>query len=129
MTKTMMSVAALLVAVSTSALASSEVWNVTEEGLGGVKTLQGTWIMNVDGSNKLSGHAEMQADNGNTFTYNVDGSINDSIYTVTIGKRTDGKNGCVWSGHSPAHADQKSHGLIGEVQCDGNVRFLVRAGF
>jgi hypothetical protein len=129
MTKTIMSLAALLVAVSTSALASSQIWNVTEEGLAGVKTSQGTWTMNVEGNNKLSGRAEMQLDNGSMLTYNIDGSIADSIYTVAIAKRTDGKNGCVWSGHSPAHTDQKSHGLIGEARCDGNVRFLVRAGF
>jgi hypothetical protein len=129
MIKLTLRTAAFLVAVSTSALASSQVWNVTEEGLTGVKSTQGTWAVSIDGNNKLSGSAKMQFDNGSTLTYNIDGSIADSVYTMNIAKRTDGKNGCVWSGHNPAHADQKSHGLIGEVQCDGNVRFMIRAGF
>ena len=71
----------------------------------------------------------MQFDNGSALAYNIDGSIAESVYTMNIAKRTDGKNGCVWSGRSPAHADEKSHGLIGEVKCDGNVRFMIRAGF
>ncbi len=129
MIKFTLSVAALLVAVTTSALANSQVWNVTEEGLSGVKSSQGAWTMNIDGNNKLSGSAEMQLDNGNTLAYKIDGSVANSVYTMNIDKRTDGKNGCVWSGHSPEHSDQKSHGLIGEVQCDGNVRFKIRAGF
>ena len=121
--------AAFLVAVSTPAMASSQVWNVTEEGLTGVKSSQGTWAVTIDGNNKLSGSANMQFDNGSALAYNIDGSFAESVYTMNIAKRTDGKNGCVWSGHSPAHADEKSHGLIGEVKCDGDVRFMIRAGF
>ena len=129
MIKLTLRTAAFLVAVSTPAFASSQVWNVTEEGLTGVKSSQGTWAVTIDGNNKLSGSANMQFDNGSALAYNIDGSIAESVYTMNIVKRTDGKNGCVWSGHSPAHADEKSHGLIGEVKCDGNVRFMIRAGF
>ncbi|MGC1859958.1 MAG: hypothetical protein WA733_02240 [Methylocystis sp.] len=129
MIKLTLRTAAFLVAVSTPAMASSQVWNVTEEGLTGVKSSQGTWAVTIDGNNKLSGSANMQFDNGSALAYNIDGSIAESVYTMNIVKRTDGKNGCVWSGHSPAHADEKSHGLIGEVKCDGNVRFMIRAGF
>jgi hypothetical protein len=129
MIKLTLSSAALLIAVTTSGLANSQVWNVTEEGLSGVKSSQGVWTVNIEGNNKLSGRAEMQLDNGNTRAYKLDGSIADSLYTMNIVDRTDGKSGCVWSGHSPAHSDQKSHGLIGEVLCNGNVRFMIRAAF
>lgn len=78
MIKLTLRTAAFLVAVSTSALASSQVWNVTEEGLTGVKSTQGTWAVSIDGNNKLSGSAKMQFDNGGTLTYNIDGSIADS---------------------------------------------------
>lgn len=121
--------AAILVAVSTSAMANSQIWNVTEEGVTGIKSGQGQWSVTVDGSNNLSGTASLHFDNGNTLTYELQGSKNESEYTVSMSKRTDGKNSCVWSGHSPANVDPKSHGLIGHVRCDGDVRFIIRAGF
>jgi hypothetical protein len=130
MTNLTLITAATLVAMSTSALASSPVWNVTEEGAsGGIKSAQGQWSVNVDNNNKISGSANLQSDKGAILTYTLDGSKNESVYTVNMSQRTDGKTGCVWSGHIPAGADMKSHGLIGEVHCDGKVGFTVKAGF
>jgi len=71
----------------------------------------------------------MQLTKGDELTYILDGSISDAVYTVNMSKRTDGKNGCVWTGQSPASADTKSHKLIGKVVCDGKVGFTIRAGF
>ena len=121
--------AVTLVAISTSALADSQVWNVTEEGTsGGIKSAQGQWTVNI-ADNKISGSANMQSDKGAILTYTLDGSKSESVYTVNMSNRTDGKTGCVWSGHIPAGVDMKSHGLIGEVHCDGKVGFTVKAGF
>jgi hypothetical protein len=128
MVKLTLSTAAFLVAVSTSAFAESKVWNVTEESAQGLKSAQGQWALTIDGS-KLSGTANMQFDNGNTLTYTVEGTVNASAYTVNMANRTDGKTGCVWSGHVPEGADMKSHGLIGKADCDGKVGFTIRAGF
>jgi hypothetical protein len=129
MIKLTLTSAAFLVAVSASALANSQVWNITEEGNSGIKSGQGQWTVTVDGNNKLSGSASLAFDNGKTLTYDLEGSKNESAYTVNMTKRTDGKSGCVWSGHSPANVDPKSHGLIGQVRCDGNTGFVIRAGF
>ena len=71
----------------------------------------------------------MQFDNGNTLTYSLEGTVNDAAYTVNMIKRTDGKKGCVLSGHVPEGANMSSHGLVGKVVCDGNVGFTVKAGF
>jgi hypothetical protein len=128
MTKLTLSTAAFLIAASTSALAESKVWNVTEESPQGLKSGQGQWLLTVDG-NRLSGNANMLYDNGNPLSYTVEGTVNDSVYTVTMNNRTDRKMGCVWSGHVPEGADMKSHGLIGKVECEGKVGFTIRAGF
>jgi hypothetical protein len=129
MIKPTIKLAMLFVAVATPALASSKVWNVTEESLAGVKGAQGQWFVNIDGDNKISGTANMQLDTGAVLTYTLDGSLKDSAYTVKLSGRTDGKNGCVWSGHVPEGDNMKSHGLIGKAACDGNVGFTIRAGF
>jgi hypothetical protein len=129
MIKLTLTTAATLVAISTSALASSQVWNVTEEGVSGIKNGQGQWSVVVDGNNKISGSANIQRDNGTFLTYTIEGSVKDSVYTVNMSNRTDGKTGCVWSGHSPENVDTKSHGLIGKVNCDGNVALVIKAGF
>ena len=71
----------------------------------------------------------MQSDKGDILTYTLDGSKSESVYTVNLVKRSDGKSGCVWSGHIPAGVDMKSHGPIGEVHCDGKVGFTIKAGF
>ena len=119
---------AILFALSAPALAASQNWNVTEENLSGVKSAQGTWTVKID-NNKILGGANMQHDNGAVLTYSLDGSVHDSVYTVNTINRSDEKKDCVWSGHSPAHDDQKSRGLIGEVRCDGKIAFTIRAGF
>jgi hypothetical protein len=93
------------------------------------KSAQGQWSVNIDNNNKISGSAILQSDKGAILTYTLDGLKNESVYTVNMSQRTDGKTGCVWSGHIPAGADMKSHGLIGEVHCDGKVGFTVKAGF
>jgi hypothetical protein len=129
MIKLTLRAAALFVAVSTPAFADSQFWNVTEEGAsGGIKSAQGQWSVTID-NNKLSGSANLQSDKGAVLTYTLDGSKSGSLYTVNMSKRTDGKAGCLWSGHIPAGIDMKSHGLIGEVHCDGKAGFTVRAGF
>lgn len=118
---------ATLVAFSTTAFAASQAWNVTEEAASGIKGAQGTWSVDADGD-KISGSATMQLANGNPLGYTLEGSVSGAVYTITLLNRTDGKKGCVWSGHTPPGAE-KSHGLIGEVVCDGNAKFLIRAGF
>lgn len=120
--------ATAFVALSAPALAASQVWNVTEESSSGIKKDQGKWSLNVDGG-KISGTADMQLDNGDTLTYKLEGSVEDAVYKVSMSDRTDGQAGCVWTGHSPAKVDAKSHGLIGEVLCNGKPGFVVRAGF
>jgi hypothetical protein len=129
MVKLALRTAAIIVAMSTSALAESQSWNITEEGESSIKSAQGTWAITIDANKKISGSATMQMMNGNDLSYSLDGSLSDAVYTVNMSKRTDGKSGCVWTGHSPASADGKSHGLIGKVLCDGKVGFTVRAGF
>jgi hypothetical protein len=119
---------ATLVAISTSALADSQVWNVTEEGASGIKSAQGQWTVNI-ADNKISGSANMQSDKGAVLTYTLDGSKSESVYAVNISNRTDGKTGCVWSGHIPAGVDMKSHGLIGEAHCEDKVGSLLKPVF
>jgi hypothetical protein len=121
-------IAAMLFAVATPASAGGKSWNVTEEGFSGIKGAQGEWAVNVDGD-KITGAANMQLATGATLTYTIDGSVKDSVYTVKLSNRTDGKNGCVWTGQAPAGDDAKTHGLIGKVACDGNAGFTIRAAF
>lgn len=110
------------------ASAASQNWNVTEESSSGVKAGQGVWSVNTDPEGKITGTAGLQLDNGNPLTYTIAGSAKDSIYTIEMSDRSDGKKGCVWNGHVPAGGD-KSHGLIGTAVCDGGVKLIVRAGF
>jgi hypothetical protein len=128
MSKPILPAVAALSALTVSAFAASVNWNITEEGLSGVKGGQGTWSVNTDGENKITGSANLQLDNGNLLTYTLSGSVKDGIYTITLANRSDGKKGCVWTGHIPAGAD-KSHGLIGQAVCDGDVKLIIRAGF
>lgn len=120
--------AALLVVMSTPTFAASQTWNVTEEGNTGIKAGQGTWTLTID-NNKISGTANMQLNNGNTLTYNVDGSKDGDIYTIAMSKRPDGKNDCVWTGHRPGAGGETSHGYIGKVVCGGGGGFTIRVGF
>jgi hypothetical protein len=117
----------VLAALCGSAYGASQNWNITEEGLSGVKGAQGTWSITND-ADKITGVANLQLDNGNPLTYKISGSVKDSIYTVELSDRSDGKKGCVWTGHIPKGED-KSHGLIGQAVCDGDVKLIIRAGF
>ncbi len=117
-------VAAMLV-LGGSALAANESWLVTEENVAGVKGAQGAWSMRVEGS-KVSGSAEMMTDKGAPLTYQVDGSVENGVYTLNITDRSDGKKGCVWSGHVPASSSSQKQGLIGYAECDG-AKLIIRA--
>jgi hypothetical protein len=129
MNKVTLSTLALVVALSTSAFASGLTWNVTEENSAGIKSGQGQWSVTIDGNNKLSGSAVLNFDSGKTLTYDLSGTKGEAAYTVSLLNRSDGKIDCVWSGHSPANVEPRTHGFIGQVQCDGNKKFLIRAGF
>ncbi|KAF2988838.1 hypothetical protein OGR47_21085 (plasmid) [Methylocystis sp. MJC1] len=109
------------------AFAANQNWNITEEGVSGIKAAQGTWSVNTD-ADKITGTANLQLGNGNPLTYKISGSVKDSTYTIEMSDRTDGKKGCVWNGHVPTGAD-KSHGLIGQAVCEGKVKLIIRAGF
>jgi hypothetical protein len=54
--------------------------------------------------------------------------VKDGVYTVNLVDRTDGKKGCVWTGHTPSATGTQTHGLIGEAQCEGT-KLILRAGF
>jgi hypothetical protein len=123
MRKLTLTAAALLVSFTGSAMAA-QVWNITEEAASGIKSAQGTWLV-TEADGKISGTAELQLTNGNPLSYTFEGTVAGSVYTVKLDKRADGKNGCVWTGK----AGDKAKGLIGEVQCDGNTKFKIRAGF
>lgn len=120
---------ALLALMTSAAYASNQKWNVTEEGKGGVKSSQGTWSVTVDSSSNVTGKADLQSDKGGIVSYTISGSLKDAVYTINLADRTDGKKGCVWSGRSAAQEGAKSRGLIGEVRCDGDPGFIIRAGF
>jgi hypothetical protein len=123
---TLATVAALL-SLGASAMAETQNWNITEENTVGIKNAQGVWTVNVEGG-KISGKALLDATNGSAVTYTVEGTVKDGVYTVTISDRSDGKKGCVWTGHAPAAGGQQSHGLIGEAPCEGS-KLIIRAGF
>jgi len=115
---------AAITALSGQALAASATWLVTEENIGGIKGGQGTWTINLDGD-RLSGAASMQGDTGNSYTYKLEGAVAGGVYTVTMTDRSDGKKGCVWSGHVPAGTSAQKKGLIGYAECEGT-KLIVR---
>jgi hypothetical protein len=115
-----------LVSTSAPALAESQSWNVTEESASGVKSVQGTWAVTVDGD-KLSGTADMQYVDGAPFAYSFAGAKSGAVYTVTLEGRSDNKKGCVWTGSAPAGGDAKSFRLVGKVVCEGAPGFTIRA--
>jgi hypothetical protein len=121
---TLATIAAVL-ALGGPTLAGSETWLVTEEDLAGVKGSQGSWTVNIEG-NQLSGVAAMQANNGSELTYKFEGVIADGVYTVTMNDRSDGKKGCVWSGHAPAGTGTQKKGLLGYAECQG-AKLIIRA--
>jgi len=128
MIKRALNAAAIFVAMSAPALAAAKIWYVTEVGTSGITGSQGTWTLTID-NNKISGTASMQFDNGNMLSYDVDGSLNEGIYTIAMSKRTDNKKDCVWTGHIPTAGGAITHGLVGKVACDGGEEFFVRASF
>ena len=123
---TLATVAALL-SLGASAMAETQNWNITEENTVGIKNAQGKWTVNVDAS-KISGKAELVGTDGSPVTYTVEGTIKDGVYTITLSNRSDGKKGCVWTGHQPAGTGTQTHGLIGEAPCEG-AKLIIRAGF
>jgi hypothetical protein len=125
MHKSIFSAMSVLLGLGGPALAGNETWLVTEENIGGVKGAQGTWTVNVEG-NKVSGVAAMQTDKGGEVTYKVEGAIAGGVYTITMNDRTDGKKGCVWSGHAPAASSTQAKGLLGYAECEGT-KLIIRA--
>jgi hypothetical protein len=123
---TLATVAALL-SLGASAMAETQFWNITEENTVGIKNAQGKWTVNVDAS-KISGKAELVGTDGSPVTYTVEGTIKDGVYTITLSNRSDGKKGCVWTGHVPTGSGTQTHGLIGEAPCEGS-KLIIRAGF
>ncbi len=128
MSKSVLPAIAALAALGGQAFAASQNWNITEEGTSGIKGAQGTWSVNTDAENKITGTADLQLGNGNPLTYKISGSVKDGVYTIELFDRSDGKRGCVWTGHVPTGSDI-SHGLIGRAECDGGVKLIIRAGF
>lgn len=118
--------AAIFIAMSAPASAASKTWYVTEVGTSGITGSQGAWTLTID-ENKISGTASMQFDNGNMLSYDVDGSLSEGTYTITMSKRTDNKKDCVWTGRTPDAGGAVTHGLVGKVTCDGGEEFYVRA--
>jgi hypothetical protein len=108
-------------------MAESQTWNITEENSVGIKSAQGKWVLDAEPA-KISGKAELELLNGNPLTYTIDGAVKDGVYTVTLSNRSDGKKGCVWTGHQPAGTGTQTHGLIGEAPCEG-AKLIIRAGF
>ncbi len=126
MHKLALATAVAIAAFSAPAMAASQSWNVTEESAAGIKSAQGTWSLKAEGD-KLSGSATLQRDNGDTVAYDVEGAVKDGVYTVKLDKRSDGKKGCVWTGHAQAAtAMGKATGYIGDVVCEG-AKFVIRA--
>ena len=123
---TLATVAALL-SLGASAMAETQNWNITEENTVGIKNAQGKWTVNVEGA-KISGKAELDATNGSSVTYTIDGTVKDGVYTIALENRSDGKKGCVWTGHVPTGTGTQTHGLIGEAPCEGS-KLVIRAGF
>jgi hypothetical protein len=124
MRKTILVALAALLSFGGAALAGSETWLVTEENTAGIKGSQGTWAVNVEGG-KVSGAATMRGNDGTQSTYKVDGSIEGGVYTIKLSDRSDGKTGCVWSGHVPAGGGTQTKGLIGYAECE-NAKLILR---
>ena len=128
MLKLALSTAIALVAFSAPAMAGKSEWMVTEE-MEGIKGAQGTWALNIDGD-KISGDATMMFSNGTPLTYKVEGAVKDGVYTINLVNRSDGKKGCVWTGHAPSStaAGTQTHGLVGYAPCEG-AKLVLRASF
>ena len=88
MKKTAAGIALSILVISTSAHA--EIWSVSERLVSGINYSSGTWNVAVQ-SDKLSGKADMQVDNGTMLRYTLDGSISGGVYTVKLVGRDDDK--------------------------------------
>jgi hypothetical protein len=127
MTKFAISLIVSLAASMGAAHAASQNWNVTEEAASGIKAGQGTWSVNTDADNKITGSATLQSNSGTPITYKLSGTVKDSVYTVELIDRTDGKKGCVWTGAVPSSGTKA--GLIGKAVCQSGGEIVIRAGF
>jgi hypothetical protein len=104
--------------------ADVQMWNVTEVGPDGA---QGQWMVTVDGSANINARTNMQFDTGAPLSYTVEGSVKDDVFHATFNDRSDGKKNCVATGKVYLN-DNKSHKVIGEVQCEDE-KFFFRAGY
>lgn len=127
MSKLAISLIVSLAALMGAAHADSKKWNVTEEGTSGIKAGQGTWSVNTDTDSKITGSATLQSNSGSPVTYKLAGAVKDSVYTVELVDRTDGKQGCIWTGAVPASGAKA--GLIGKAVCQSGGEMVIRAGF
>lgn len=75
MSKPILPAVAALSALTISAFAASVNWNITEEGLSGVKGGQGTWSVNTDGENKILRSSQTKPHMVYTFTHEVQEDI------------------------------------------------------
>lgn len=114
-----------LLAFVPSALAGTKVWQVTEETDSGIKGGQGSWKMTTEGD-KITGTADLTLDDGTPLTYKVEGTVNNGVYTINLVDRSDGKKGCIWTGHVPSGGTQLN-GLVGWAPCQGG-KLIIRAG-
>ncbi len=108
------------------AFATTQSWNITE--VDPDNGAQGQWLVTVEGG-KLTGSTNMQFDTGAPLSYTLDGSITGGALTVNMLDRSDGKKGCVVSGHILTNSDNKSHRIVGETHCSNDEKFLLRGGY
>jgi len=118
-------IAASAIILAGPAFAAMETWLVTEENAQGVKGSQGKWTIDHEGD-KLSGDADLLGDDGSALTYKLEGSVANNVYTIAIKDCSDGKKGCVWSGHAPVGGGAQIHGLLGYAECE-DAKLVVRA--
>jgi hypothetical protein len=111
-------------ALLTAPALADQTWNITEEGLEGIKAAQGKWFLKIEGD-KLSGEANLNKNAGEPLNYKIEGAKTADGYEIKLLDRTDGKNNCVWAAKTPA----SKIGLTGKVSCDGKPAFIIRAGF
>jgi hypothetical protein len=124
MKKSILAAAAVLL-LSGAAQAGAVRWNISEEN-SGVPSAQGVWNIAEEGD-KISGSAALQKSNGEPLSYKFEGSQKDGVWTVNLSDRTDGKKGCVWTGHAPTSVGTQTTGLLGYANCDGGVKIIIRA--
>ena len=128
MLKLTLTTAAALLGLGVSALAGPAIWQVTEELDGaGIKIAQGDWNVAIEGD-KISGSANMALQNGNPLTYKFEGAFKDGVYTLNLSDRSDGKKGCVWTGHAPTGMGVQTKGLVGYAPCEGQKLILRASG-